>query len=125
MNWISVKDRLPELGEVVLTISEVGQMRVGYIGTKKRIWVDGSGFFRLYNPTHWMPLPEPPRENCVFYTMNKRQRKLGDAVMSIIQQMSYLHDSQCDVYNMNGCDCKILGILKDLDCIKDLLWEGE
>lgn len=66
--WISVKDRLPEVRHAVL----------GYTPFYKNIWAvtmheDGCWYFWYpgtseydqdwYGPiTHWMPLPEPPKE---------------------------------------------------------------
>lgn len=69
--WISTKDRLPELDKLVL----------GYTDDKKIFIVELSnyGFFKkelkfstqaefedwlfeLDEITHWMPLPEPPKE---------------------------------------------------------------
>ncbi len=72
--WISVKDRLPELGEMVmLHIPSLGygdDIRTGYMD---RETADGVGdgppfffplghnaFFALDQVTHWMPLPQPP-----------------------------------------------------------------
>ena len=68
--WISVKDRLPEKKSDVLMLFEFGNMAVGY-------WHDGDedctfwcaytddGFYTDCDsePTHWMPLPEPPKED--------------------------------------------------------------
>jgi len=51
--WISVKDRLPELGTVVLVAKDIGSVNTTYFG------VNG---FRDESVTHWMPLPEPPKE---------------------------------------------------------------
>jgi hypothetical protein len=70
--WISVKDRLPEEGKPVL-ISDgkdgtAAKMQFFYhVITKEKItswephcayhgeaWID-------FEPTHWMPLPEPPK----------------------------------------------------------------
>ena len=51
--WVSVKDRLPELGTVVLVAKDIGSVNTTYFG------VNG---FRDESVTHWMPLPEPPKE---------------------------------------------------------------
>lgn len=72
--WISVKDRLPELNEHgysndVLMFGEHG-MEVTHIEKVKRI-VEWKGIQEVIETnngapieayTHWMPLPEPPKE---------------------------------------------------------------
>ena len=55
--WISVKDRLPEIGAKCLVYAD-GKMTVAkHIAHNE--WITGI-FFPV--PTHWMPLPEPPKE---------------------------------------------------------------
>lgn len=63
MDWISVKDRLPDVNEPVRVKSDSA------ISTAKRtergLWlIKIAGQWRnwLVNVTHWMPLPEPPGE---------------------------------------------------------------
>ena len=56
--WISVKDRLPEDDRDYLLFIKRGDFDVGYFR---------SGFWTSYaeispEVTHWMPLPEPPKE---------------------------------------------------------------
>lgn len=70
-NWISVKERLPETDinflEEVLILRENLSIGVGY-------WLDCGSYTRFkfdgrseglegwkIKPTHWMPLPEPPK----------------------------------------------------------------
>jgi hypothetical protein len=54
MEWISVEDRLPEEGDVVLTFSKNGGRAVRKFD---------NGQFGYYDDiTHWMPLPDPPNE---------------------------------------------------------------
>lgn len=54
MNWVSVKERLPESGTEVLAIHVAeGWIRISRYSAYNPIW---SGF----EPTHWMPLPEFP-----------------------------------------------------------------
>lgn len=51
--WISVKDRLPEEGKEILWYHQPGgEFAVGYLLDEAT-----QPFF-----THWMPLPEPPKE---------------------------------------------------------------
>ena len=73
--WISVKDRLPEPSTYVLALTAPGALSVGqnvivadYIHPKSE---DHGVFVIAYtnyddkdivSVTHWMPLPEPPKE---------------------------------------------------------------
>ena len=56
--WISVKDRLPEIGTLALVFGSAGAMTVArYIAGAE--WVVPGMFSAI---THWMPLPAPPKE---------------------------------------------------------------
>lgn len=68
--WISINDRLPEVGEEVLVFTN-GCIRVwSLIQPDKEsadvCWEDDYGYFQcdegIKTVTHWMPLPEPPKE---------------------------------------------------------------
>ena len=80
--WISVKDRLPEEGELVLTCSygtdviiqkdgetlEEAIARVVKIPNVSAGAIDGEGFWdgidgypMIIQPSFWMPFPEPPK----------------------------------------------------------------
>lgn len=57
--WISVKDRLPEPKTDILAYHSSGSIKqeIALFGDKPFLY-EG-----LYGPvTHWMPLPEPPKE---------------------------------------------------------------
>jgi len=62
-NWISVTDRLPDFGTPVLVCRKVVRGRPSVeFGAR-----DVNGWWRVYGTrcksvTHWMPLPEPPKE---------------------------------------------------------------
>lgn len=59
--WISVKDRLPEEGETVLCYYESDLM--GVCTRLHEIWEDSYGYWESDDAiTHWMPMPEPPKE---------------------------------------------------------------
>ena len=58
-NWISVKERLPEPGERVLYCYR-GFVGEGYV-SRSGDW-ERAGIWTFYCPSHWMPLPEPPKE---------------------------------------------------------------
>lgn len=60
--WISVKDRLPEVGKVVLafgTRSATTGMFQGVSTRKDCWWWKGHPFKHV---SYWMPLPEPPKD---------------------------------------------------------------
>ena len=60
--WISVKDRLPEVGVDVLTASKAGYESFYMVDCI----VNGDWWLQageeVLPVTHWMPLPEPPKE---------------------------------------------------------------
>ena len=73
--WISVKERLPEIGkhgysEDVLLLSQVGRIEVSNIEKVKRVvkWrgiepvIETENGTPIEDFTHWMPLPKPPEE---------------------------------------------------------------
>ena len=55
--WISVKDRLPEEKTRVLVFVTHSSIKIDTDRIVGRIWVRWNGHI-----THWMPLPEPPKE---------------------------------------------------------------
>ena len=64
--WISVKERLPDRRKRLLVCVEEYFGRRVEIAKRCRISVDGHVFVeqygREYEVTHWMLLPEPPKE---------------------------------------------------------------
>lgn len=67
-DWISVKDRLPDFGTKVLTYSKFGHISDRILN--KHVNANGAELL-FFSPdgmqpgrdiTHWMPLPEPPKE---------------------------------------------------------------
>lgn len=67
MEWISVKDRLPEEGDwILMYISNyrgVDNFRAGmYFKDKDGYdWLSAANLFGQPTVTHWQPLPEPPK----------------------------------------------------------------
>lgn len=65
VGWISVKDRLPDVGETVLFtgINSYGnrfRTQKGYFNGG--VWISDSIVLVKDAITHWMPIPEPPKE---------------------------------------------------------------
>lgn len=58
-NWISVKDRLPDVGVIVLCVDVDGKQTVAEYSDFYRCFF--SGQFMVKGITHWQPLPEPPK----------------------------------------------------------------
>lgn len=60
--WISVKDRLPKDGQLVLIctagIKDAASFTDFYFPKYRKWALQGMTF----HPTHWMPLPEPPND---------------------------------------------------------------
>lgn len=62
--WISVKDRLPEMNELCIVTTEWRGIVPATYGNESWIFDEGQGWSEkaLSYVTHWMPLPEPPKE---------------------------------------------------------------
>jgi len=70
--WISVKDRLPPLNENVLFFNGKKEVRFGFFrqepppvdnwATETSIWINDLSYEEIGTATHWMPLPEPPKD---------------------------------------------------------------
>ena len=56
--WISVKDRLPNVAGWYLVFYNGSKMQVAFFKGKK--WPFDNYYHKV---THWMPLPEPPKED--------------------------------------------------------------
>lgn len=62
--WISVEDRLPEEGEVVMCRHKAREYPVFCQWDESDLcWENTSWTFGRGLITHWMPLPEPPKED--------------------------------------------------------------
>lgn len=69
--WISVKDRMPNVGEYVLVADWYSGINYGMVKAYyNSLWfidedsLDVWGDSKVdlgFDPTHWMPLPEPPK----------------------------------------------------------------
>ena len=63
--WISVEERLPDVGEKVMVCGVKNGMQVGTFrmitryGKNRRWWWKNDTILEV---THWMPMPEPPKE---------------------------------------------------------------
>ncbi len=63
--WISVKDRLPEKnGRYITTVCKYkDEIDVFDLWYEDDDWyIDEGDYMYEYEVTHWMPLPEPPKE---------------------------------------------------------------
>lgn len=59
--WIPVTERLPEEMKTVLAWTPMGEFSETAMWTGIR-WEKTWDFDTIYSVTHWMPLPEPPKE---------------------------------------------------------------
>lgn len=61
MEWIIVKDRLPETGVPVLICNPYWDYGVVANYAGKNVRMDTWNQRMTYTPTHWMPFPDPPQ----------------------------------------------------------------
>lgn len=61
-DWISVDDRLPQIGDNVMIYNTEGAILIGYMVNDGWVafFADGEKLMGELTATHWMPLPEPP-----------------------------------------------------------------
>jgi len=61
MNWISVKNKLPEQNESVLIFSKNGGVAEARYRETENVFIQYRwSVIKGNDVTHWMPLPEPP-----------------------------------------------------------------
>lgn len=66
--WISVEDRLPEESkEVLIYLPKYDSVEAASFFTFPSLnlkeWAQGEDALRLDEVSHWMPMPEPPKED--------------------------------------------------------------
>lgn len=61
--WISVNDKLPTTKDDVLMVVDGRIVELGWYGQHSGIWHRAYTDVRVCIVTHWMPLPEPPKED--------------------------------------------------------------
>lgn len=64
MEWINVKDRLPEPEVEIIIYDNKMHIVTGYrysLFDEPDLWIS-TGEFTLYDVTHWMSLPKSPHE---------------------------------------------------------------
>ena len=61
--WISVKDRLPNVGQIVLAFGKRSATTGMFQGVNKRNELWWWKEHTIKYVSHWMPLPEPPKED--------------------------------------------------------------
>lgn len=60
--WIPVTERLPEHENPVLCFIKNGQQDILQFDKFENLWIGMQWTYKRHAVTHWMPLPEPPKE---------------------------------------------------------------
>lgn len=63
MKWIPVTERLPKHEDAVLCFIKNGQQDILQFDNFENLWVGQQWRYKRHAVTHWMPLPEPPKED--------------------------------------------------------------
>jgi hypothetical protein len=92
MEWISVKERMPERETDVLIFGD-GRLSLGYLLYNMDVFLcnDTSNESKTFNITHWMPLPAIPQINST--------NELFGSKATIIGNLCYLDNGTC--YDLN------------------------
>ena len=65
--WIPVEEKKPpiayhdDLSENLLVVDSDGELLIAYYDAKNELWFSVDSNPRIYDVTHWMPLPTPPQ----------------------------------------------------------------
>ena len=60
--WIPVTERLPKHGDIVICFIKNGEQDMLQWDSFENLWVGKQWTYKRHAVTHWMPLPEPPKE---------------------------------------------------------------
>lgn len=60
--WIPVKERLPKSEEVALCLIKNGEQDILQFDRFENLWIGRQWTYKRHAITHWMPLPESPKE---------------------------------------------------------------
>lgn len=93
MNWISIKDKLPKSGQVALTFDPRIPNSVflnTFMDTPERgqHWIDRDGHIFYSGVSHWMSLPEPPR-NLTLPAPDKGDSPAENDLSTLIDDLVY------------------------------------
>lgn len=60
--WIPVSERLPKTEDAVLCFIKNGKQDILQFDHFENLWIGQQWTYKRHAVTHWMPLPEPPKE---------------------------------------------------------------
>lgn len=61
-NWISVEDRLPEIGVEVIVCDNYGDVYTDFLTQNNSAWSKPPRYIIDIYYTHWMYFPKPPKK---------------------------------------------------------------
>lgn len=61
--WISVADEFPKQHKTVIAWTKFKEMGEAEYDGERFVWMDDDGCYDTAFATHWIPMPEPPKEN--------------------------------------------------------------